>query len=75
MNGRFGRWDVVANGILFSTYHIHLFWGIPTQIILKDMSYAWAAKRYKSYWISVVIHGFDAIFLVVLFPLAILGKL
>ena len=75
MNGVFGRWDFIANGILFATYHLHLIWALPSQIILRDWTYAWAMKRYKSYWISVVIHGFDAVFLLVLFPMAILGKL
>jgi len=75
MNGAFGRWDFIANGVLFSAYHLHLIWVLPSQIIVRDWVYPWAAKRYKSYWMSVIIHGFDAIFLVVLFPLAILGRL
>ncbi len=72
MNGVFGRWDVIANGVLFATYHLHLLWGIPSQI-LTDWAYAWGMKRYRSYWVSVIVHGVDALFLVVLFPLAIGG--
>jgi membrane protease YdiL (CAAX protease family) len=75
MNGAFGRWDWIANGVLFSAYHLHLIWTLPSQIIVRDWAYPWAVKRYKSYWMSVIIHGFDAIFLVVLFPMAIMGML
>lgn len=74
MNGVFGRWDFLANGVLFATYHLHLVWGIPSQIF-TDWSYAWAMKRYRSYWVSVLIHGVDALFLIVLFPMALAGKI
>lgn len=73
MNGVFGKWDIVANGILFAGYHLHLIWRLPSTIILRDWVYSWAAKRYKSYWVAVIIHGFDAVFLVVLFLMAIMG--
>lgn len=75
MYGTFGKWAFVANGILFSAYHIHLIWALPSQIILRDWIYAWASQRYRSYWVSALIHCYDALFLVVLFPAAILGKL
>lgn len=73
MNGVFGKWDFIVNGILFATYHLHKFWEWPSQVIIRDWTYAWAAKRFKSYWMSVLIHGFDAIVVVVLFNLAIMG--
>lgn len=75
MNGVFGRWDWVVNGILFATYHLHLIWELPSQILIRDWIYAGAAKRYKSFWMSAIIHGFDIIGLVIIFTLAILGKL
>lgn len=75
MNGVFGKWDWVVNGILFSTYHLHLIWRLPSTIFFRDWIYAWAAKRFKSYWVAVIIHGFDALFLIVLFPMAIMGLL
>jgi len=72
MRGVFGRWDVVANGVLFATYHLHLLWGVPSQLF-RDWVYAWAMRRYRSWWVSVVVHGVDALVLLVLFPLAIAG--
>ena len=29
MNGAFGRGDWVANGLLFTGYHLHVPWGMP----------------------------------------------
>ncbi len=75
MNGVFGKYDWIANGILFTLYHIHMIWQLPSQILFRDWIYAWAAKRYKSYWISAIIHGFDAIVVTVLMTMAIMGLL
>lgn len=72
MNGVFGKWDWLANGILFTTYHIHLIWDWPSNILI-DWIYPWVAKRFKSYWMSVILHGSDAPVVIVLFVLAILG--
>jgi membrane protease YdiL (CAAX protease family) len=72
MNGVFGKWDFLANGILFTTYHWHLVWAWPSNIFI-DWIYAWVAKRFRSYWMSVILHGSDAPVVAVLFVLAILG--
>lgn len=73
MNGVFRKWDFIANAILFATCHLHKIWVWP-QILLFNWIIPWAAKRFKSYWVSVIIHAaFDAITLIVLFTLAILG--
>ncbi|MGC4175507.1 lysostaphin resistance A-like protein [Demequina sp.] len=72
MRGAFGRWDVLANGVLFALYHVHLLWAVPAMLV-TDWIYAYLTKRYRSYWMSVLFHGLDAMFLLVLFPLAIAG--
>jgi len=72
MHGAFGRLDVIMNGVLFATYHVHLIWAMPAMLI-TDWIYPYLTKRYRSYWMGVVFHGIDAIFLLVLFPLAITG--
>lgn len=72
MRGAFGRFDVLANGLLFATYHVHVIWLMP-QMILTDWIYAYVTKRYRSYWMGALFHGLDALFLLVLFPLAIAG--
>jgi len=73
MNGVFGKWDWLANGVLFTTYHWHLMWEWPSNILI-DWIYPWVAKRFRSYWMAVILHGSDAPVLIILFTLAILGK-
>ena len=31
--GAFGRWDWVANGVLFAGYHLHEPWVIPSSLV------------------------------------------
>lgn len=74
MRGAFGRWDVLASGVLFATYHVHAIWAVPAMLV-TDWIYAYLTKRYRSYWMGALFHGLDALFLLVLFPLAIMGKI
>lgn len=62
MNGVFGRWDWVANTLLFGLYHVHKVWFLPS-IILSSFGIAWAAKRYRSMWMGVVVHGIEGYFI------------
>ena len=75
MRGVFGNHDWIANGVLLALYHVHMIWQLPSQILFRDWIYSWAAKRYKSYWISAIIHGFDAIVVTVLMTMAIMGMI
>jgi membrane protease YdiL (CAAX protease family) len=72
MSGVFGKWDWLANHILFSVYHLHFFWTTPTRL-LKNWVYAWSTKRFKSYWMGVIVHGSDAVFLFFIFLAVIMG--
>ena len=47
MQGAFGRWDWVANGVLFATYHLHVPWVIP-QTLLDTFVLAYPSRRYRS---------------------------
>jgi hypothetical protein len=72
MNGAFGKWDVLVNHILFMTYHLHKIEVWP-QILIINWIWPWAVKRFKSYWMVVILHGSDAPFLIVVFLMAIMG--
>lgn len=64
MNGVFGRWDWVANSVLFACYHLHR----PTQFlgfILGTMAWVWPAKQYRSNWFPLILHGHEGIFVIV----------
>lgn len=63
MNSAFGDWDWVANSVLFSFYHLHR----PTQFlgfILGTMAWVWPAKRFRSNWFPLILHGFEGIFVI-----------
>lgn len=72
MNGVFGKWDFIANGILFSTYHLPRIWHWPSTLFL-DWIYPWAAKRFRSYWVAVILHAVDAFQFIIIFTMAIMG--
>jgi membrane protease YdiL (CAAX protease family) len=73
MNGVFGKWDFIANAILFMAYHLHLAWQWPS-MLLYNWIRPWATKRFKSYWVALLLHGFfDSVVLIVLFTMAIMG--
>ncbi|WP_068118719.1 CPBP family intramembrane glutamic endopeptidase [Tropicimonas marinistellae] len=64
MNGVFGDWDWVANSVLFALYHLHR----PTQMlgfILGTMAWVWPAKRFRSIWFPIILHGFEGTFVII----------
>jgi uncharacterized protein len=63
MAGVFGRWDWVANTVLFGLYHVHKIWAWPS-MIASSFGVAWAAKRYRSMWMGVIVHGLEGYFIV-----------
>ena len=73
MEGVFGRWAWLANGVLFGLYHVHLIWALPS-IILSNLAYSWPAQRYRSNWLAVLIHGFEGVVLLAFVLWVILGS-
>lgn len=71
MAGVFGRWDWVANTVLFGLYHVHKIWAWPS-MITSSFGYAWAARRYRSLWMGVITHAVEGFF-VVLVLMVLLG--
>lgn len=63
MNGVFGRLDWVANAVLFGLYHVHKIWFLPS-IVLSSFGTSWAARRYRSLWMGVVVHGVEGFYVV-----------
>lgn len=56
MRGAFGRWDWLANGVLFGLYHLHLPWSIPANL-LDTFIISWPARRYRSALIGICVHS------------------
>ncbi len=72
MRGVFGRWDWVANTVLFGLYHLHKAWNIPS-IIIDSLATVWPARRFQSIWMAVIVHGFEGITVFILVIAVILG--
>jgi len=64
MAGVFRRWDWVANSVLFGLYHVHKIWAWPS-MITTAFGLSWAARRYRSFWMGVIVHGVEGFFIVV----------
>src|SRR5918996_1449893 len=65
MNGAFGRGDWVANGVLFTGYHLHVPWGMPATLL--DMFFlAYPTKRFRSAWIGIAVHSAQSVVLAIL---------
>jgi membrane protease YdiL (CAAX protease family) len=69
MEGVFGRWSWVANGVLFGLYHIHQPWSILQNVISGPLVLAFPSWRFRSTWMAVIVHSAQNVF----FGLLILG--
>jgi membrane protease YdiL (CAAX protease family) len=65
MAGVFGRWDWVANSVLMGLYHVHKIWAWPS-MVLGAFGIAWAARRFRSFWMGVIVHGLEGFFIVLI---------
>lgn len=74
MRGVFGKWDWLANGVLFGVYHLHQPWGIPGNIVSAVLLESYPARRWRSVWISIIVHsGQSVFFLLLLLGLVLAG--
>jgi uncharacterized protein len=60
MNGVFGRWDWLANGVIFACYHLHEPWIIPSAL-MDAFVVAYPTKRYRSAWIGIAVHSSQSV--------------
>ena len=73
MNAVFGRWDWLANGLLFGMYHLHQPWGIVGSIGAGAFLYALPAKRFRSTWMSIIVHSGQSVYFLFLMLGLVLG--
>ncbi|MFT4050008.1 MAG: CPBP family intramembrane metalloprotease [Solirubrobacterales bacterium] len=65
MNAVCGRWDWLANGVLFGLYHLHMPWAIPGAMI-DAFALALPSKWLRSAWMGIVVHSLQSLVLVAL---------
>ena len=61
MEGVFGRWSWVANGVLFACYHIHQPWVIAENLVSGSIL-AYPSWRFRSTWMAVIVHSAQNVF-------------
>jgi membrane protease YdiL (CAAX protease family) len=73
MRGAFGRWDWVANGVLFTLKHVYQRWLYPG-ILVGGLCYAFAAGPLGSLPLAMVYHWVgNFLFQMVYLTLAVIG--
>jgi uncharacterized protein len=72
MEGVFGRGSWVANSVLFGLYHVHQPWGILDSI-LTGLLYTFPAYRYRSTWMSIILHSAQSVYFAFLVLGIVLG--
>ena len=72
MQGVFGKYDWVANAVLFGLYHLHKPWSIPS-VIVDSLAITWPAKRFHSSWMAIIVHGVEGLIMLVMILAVLLG--
>ena len=72
MRGAFGRFDWIANGVLFAAYHLHLPWVIPETLLIDTFAMAYPSRRYRSALIGIIVHSIpQSVLLVIVLTIAL----
>jgi membrane protease YdiL (CAAX protease family) len=64
MRAAFGKGDRVANGTMFTAYHPHEPWVMPTTLLTGVFTQAYRAKPFQSIRISVVAHTLPSLLII-----------
>ena len=73
MEGVFGKWSWMANGVLFGMYHVHMPWAILQNVISGAFVLAFPSWRFRSTWMGIVVHSAQSVFFAFLVLGVVLG--
>jgi membrane protease YdiL (CAAX protease family) len=73
MEGAFGRWSWVANGVLHAFYHLHQPWGIAASLGSCIFLYAFPSWRFRSTWLGIIVHSAQSVYFAFLILGVVLG--
>ena len=65
MKGVFGKYDWVANWVLFSVYHLHVPWVIPSSLV-DIFALAYPSRRFQSAWMGIIVHSTQSVFILII---------
>ena len=61
MQAVFGKGDWVANGVLFTLYHLHVPWVIPATLVEGIFLEAYPSRRFQSAWMGIIVHSVQSV--------------
>jgi membrane protease YdiL (CAAX protease family) len=64
MRAVFGRSDWVANGALFTLYHVHQPWTMPGTLVEGIFLEAYPSRRFQSSWMGIIVHSVQSVFVI-----------
>jgi uncharacterized protein len=64
MRAVFGKGDWVANGVLFTLYHLHAPWLMPLTFVDGIFLEAYPSRRFQSAWMGIVVHSAQSVFVI-----------
>ena len=64
MRGVFGKRDWVANGAIFTIYHLHVPWVILPTLVDGIFLEAYPSRRFQSAWMGIIVHSRQSVLLV-----------
>jgi membrane protease YdiL (CAAX protease family) len=73
MEGVFGRWSWVVNGVLHAFWHVHQPWVILETVVGSAFLYTFPSWRFRSTWMGVIVHSVQNVFFMILILGIILG--
>jgi membrane protease YdiL (CAAX protease family) len=73
MEGTFGKWSWLANGVLHGFYHLHQPWGIVGSVVSGAFFYAFPTARFRSTWMGIIVHSGQSVYLAFLILGVVLG--
>ncbi len=73
MEGVFGRWSWVANGVLFGFYHLHSPGESQGLVVSGVFLYAFPSWRFRSTWMGVIVHSAQSVYFAFLILGVVLG--
>ena len=74
MEGVFGKWSWVANGVLFGFYHVHQPWSIVESVVGGAFFLAYPSRRLRSTWMGIIVHSAQSVFFAFLVLGVVLGR-
>jgi hypothetical protein len=72
MQAVFGRRDWIANGLLFTLYHLHQPWSMPATLVEGIFLEAYPSRRFQSAWMGIIVHSVQSVFVIIVVLILVL---